>query len=182
MRLETLPKILICALLLFTMSCGSANQASSSGNQSNGVILPDYLTAVDSNLSGEIFVYDENGNRILTDDMLFDTDSDNNDIAVTPPMTLNKSQSYRFIIVFSLSGTPVAHVDVVATVSDAATTNLTYTTDDIINNSSGIDDILLSDVSAGILPNLDLDGDGYSNLEEINGYSDPNDPESIPAF
>lgn len=174
-------KILILLSFLFFTHCGSANLSTSSGDSStDGVILPNILTAVDPNLTGELFVYDTDGNRFLTDDMLFDTDGDGNDIAITPPMTLNKGETYRFIIIFKLSTVPVAHVDVTGSISEEATTNLSYTADDIISNSDDVDDVLLSDVSAGILPNLDLDEDGFSNLEEINGYSDPQDASSLP--
>lgn len=132
-------------LLFFSASCGGP--VFDSSVESEGVVLPDFLAQVADTLTGEISVYDSEGNREIIDDMLFDTDDDGNDIAVTPPMTLNRGETYRFIIVFYDSGEPIAHVDLNGTIADAATTNLTYTQDDIINNSEDVDDILLSAVS-----------------------------------
>lgn len=132
-------------MMIFTTACGGPVFVTEV--ESEGVILPDYLAAVSETLTGEISVYDADGNRQIIDDMLFDTDSDNNDIAVTPPMTLNRGETYRFIIVFYDSGEPIAHVDIQGVIADEATTNLTYTEDDIINNSDDVDDILLTDIS-----------------------------------
>lgn len=138
--------IALFLILTFTTFCGGP--VLQSNVESEGVVLPDFLAQVADTLTGEISVYDAEGNREIIDDMLFDTDSDGNDIAVTPPMTLNRGETYRFIIVFYNSGAPIAHVDINGTIAEEATTNLTYTEDDIINNSEDIDDILLSAISA----------------------------------
>lgn len=171
----------IILTLLFISSCGGSSTQTNFTDEEglNGVVLPEVLFQVDPNLAGTIFVYDSNGNRELSDDMIFEL-SGGNTVAVTPPLTLAAGASFRFIVIFTLSGTNAAYIDETFTLSTSATTNLTWVTGDIITSTDSIDEILASDIIAGTIPNLDLDNDGFSNLSEINAGTDPEDENEYP--
>ncbi|MBI2338876.1 MAG: LamG domain-containing protein, partial [Deltaproteobacteria bacterium] len=97
-----------------------------------------------------------------------------------------RSTSYRFVIIFYWDGVAIAYVDSTQTTGDSKSTTISFVADDIVygvptgltaDESVSLD----SDVASNILPDLDLDGDGYSNFDELDQGSDPEDATDIPT-
>ncbi|MBI2339848.1 MAG: DUF4215 domain-containing protein, partial [Deltaproteobacteria bacterium] len=67
------------------------------------------------------------------------------------------------------------------TTDDSKTTTISFTASMIEYDDSVSEDIL-ADISVDILPDLDLDDDGYSNFDELDQGSDPNDASDLPII
>ncbi len=132
-------------------------------------------------LSGTITVYDLAGKIYLTKDLIFTADT-----IYAPHLSLPKNTVYRLIIVFYYDATlPIAFLDEDITVGAEASYSFTLHKENVHFSLSEITDTsallsLSADVDTGILPDLDLDDDGFSNIVEYRGGSDPRDDTSIP--
>ena len=132
-------------------------------------------------LSGTITVYDLSGKVYLTKDLIFTADA-----IYAPHLSLPKNTVYRLVLVFYYDDDlPIAFLDEDITVGAEASYSFTLSKENVHFSLSEITNTtahlsLSADVDTGILPDLDLDDDGFSNIVEYRGGSDPRDDASIP--
>lgn len=132
-------------------------------------------------LSGEVSIYTVEGDFVLREDLIF-----SNDTVYTPILTLRKGDFFRLVAVFYYGDLPIGVLDTRITVTSENQQTIDLSNETIVTNYNHITEVGLStsiqyDISAGILPDLDLDDDGYSNNIERRAGSDPRDANDIPS-
>ncbi len=177
--MQNIRHLILCLLLFTTLTACTSGQHQPDDLPLMG--LQALQTKSTTGLSGTITVYDLDGKVYLTEDLIFTADT-----IYAPHLSLPKNTVYRLVLVFYYDeNLPIAFLDEDITVGSEASYSFTLSKENIHFSLSEIssDSVLASlsnDVDTGILPDLDLDDDGFSNIVEYRGGSDPRDDTSIP--
>ncbi|MBX7147727.1 thrombospondin type 3 repeat-containing protein [bacterium] len=173
---------LLIALLCLLAACGTSTSSSSDNSSSNNLLtLTGPIARAVDHLSGSITIYDLEADKKVHDDALNFINTNNGVVVTADIVKLKPAKVYRFVLVFNYDGTPIAYVDITHTVANDANDTITFTADNIIYTTASASADILADISNDILPNLDSDGDGFSNFTEIRAGTNVNDQNSIPT-
>jgi|GEM_PF-1404379 len=174
------------SLTLLGACSNRAGNISSNDTSQPLMTLTGALAAVSEQLSGTYAVYSEAGTLLLNGDLLLTDDGTGGVVVSAPAMTLERNTIYRFVIVYFWDGVAIAYVDSTQTTENDEATTITFTADSIeyavlTGLSASESATFAASVSAGTLPDLDLDDDGFSNFIELRSGTDPNDASSVPT-
>lgn len=177
--------VFIIALSFIFLSCGSGN-SETAGGTGPVIDLPSELVSVFDRLTGTVTIYDKNNQPLEDSSISFLKDAGGVEKFSIPLLTLPKGTIVRFVFRFAVDKIDVCYWHSTQTISSAEQTSITFNINDFIcevpnNMEPSQMDLLTADVTAGLLPDLDLDDDGFSNLVELKSGSDPNDVNSIPT-
>ncbi|MBX7149469.1 FG-GAP-like repeat-containing protein [bacterium] len=173
----------IFLLLLIVSACSTSN------NKNNSIplmqITGPLARSVDA-LSGTLSVYSVeqsgSGSLLKKADLYFFNGTNGLTVA-SPVVHLKGGKAYRFVLIINYNDVPIAYVDITQVIAASGDDKITFTQEQL--NLSGIRtdisaDQIASEEANNILPNLDLDGDGYSNYTEILAGTNPDAADSIP--
>ena len=172
--------VLILCLNLLLAQCGS----SGAGDERLGRLPASwikYLTV--GTITATLDVYRENGERELSMDLSIDSESG---AVRAEPFKLGLGNHYRFIIIFHYAvsaeaSIPYAYADFEHLVDEFGE-EITFTENDIRYGQNIDDPTIATDISEGILPDLDLDRDGWTNWEELRDKVNPLSSSSVPII
>jgi alpha-tubulin suppressor-like RCC1 family protein len=173
---------LIFLLLPFLAACSS--NVPSNGNTPILKLSRQFTQEIES-LTGSLSVYDSTAKPLHFVSLSFVDDGTGETIVTSPTFSLRKGTVYRFVLAFYWNAVPIAYVDTTQRTSNGDTSTIKYSEELITyEDSKSIPtadvEILLQDISSGVIPQLDLDQDGFSNFIELRAGSLVDDPSSIP--
>lgn len=175
---QKIKKILFFAVFILSAACQSGSESSRITDASYPSL---FLNLEASNITGSLKVYNSQGELSGEADLVI-----NNDLVSSESVSLER-QPYYFVLGFYYTlddGSSVGIANVVLDESlSSGDNNFSYQETDITyDNSSEINNDLSASFSLGgyEVTNLDLDGDGVSNIREILAGSDPLDAADLP--
>lgn len=172
-------------ILIILSSCGEPNQY----KQNVTPLSPRMIKLVQSGdgiLTATAEVFDNSKKSLGRQDLLIDLQQG---LASSPDgsgIKLKKGNHYSGLVIFSYQTggiqLPIGFV-VITEYAAEDFTNFSWTANDIILSNAGAQDnssLSSSFVPETMIPNLDNDGDDFSNFAEFLDKSNPSDPNSIP--
>ncbi len=172
--------ILWIVFLALSACGGSTSPQTNNKNAPLMVIKNGELNQVSDQLSGSLTIYDTAGKVLKKITLSFSEDADGNTVVTSPVFDLEKSTTYRFVIVFLWNGTPITYVDTTQATANDASTVISFSEDMLVYAQDATDANISANITSGLIPDLDSDDDGYSNFDEIRSGSDANDATSTP--
>jgi len=162
----------ILFVILCMSSCGSVSDSAATPQTESAtlMVLPPELSAVSNKLTSTLTVYSTTVTQIYHKSLHFDTNDDGDDIIKSPSLALIQTNHYRFVVVFYWEEEVFAYVDTVLQISSNDTTDLSYSTTDIIYDTSNPN----SSLSVPMLYKQDtasLDIDSLTVLQSDDGAS-----------
>lgn len=177
-------RVLFSAILPFILCLALAccGGGSSLENSTLGSV-PDswgkYLTP--GGISATLDVYGSDGELATHQDLSVDMEQGT---VSAPQFKIPIGDTYRFIIVFNYAlnaseAIPYAYADFTWLV-DEFSEEVSFSENDIRYGYDTQDPLISASLSEGKIPNLDLDGDGWTNWEELRDRVNPKDANSVP--
>jgi len=181
LKFYTIPLLLILGIF-FLSACSSG---SLSGGDSSLGALPKHWSKYLSvgSIGAVLNVYDEQGTMQTTQDLTIDKATGE---VHSAQFKLPIGGDYRFVVVFNYQLTPndlipYAYADFNWLV-DEFSEAVAFSENDIRYDFDSQDPSISADLSDGKIPNLDLDGDDWSNWEELRDKVNPKDSKSVPIL
>ncbi|MCC6274191.1 MAG: hypothetical protein IT572_12075 [Deltaproteobacteria bacterium] len=138
-----------------------------------------YLTP--GSVTATLDVYGSDGAPATHVDLIVDMEQGT---VSAPQFKIPIGDTYRFIIIFSYAlsaseAIPYAYADFTWLV-DEFSEEVSFSENDIRYGYDAQDPLISASLSEGKIPNLDLDGDGWTNWEELRDKVNPKSPTSVP--
>lgn len=179
-RASFFPLLLLISFVFLLSQCGSSNSSNARlGNLPKA--WAKYLAV--GTITASLDIYREDGEKELSLELGIDSESGT---ISAPPFKLGLGSSYRFIIVFHYAvsnqeSIPYAYADFTRLIDEFGE-EVSFTENDIRYGVNNEDPTIATDLSRGIVPDLDLDRDGWTNWEELRDKVNPQSSSSVPII
>ncbi|MCP5468599.1 MAG: hypothetical protein H7A32_04955 [Deltaproteobacteria bacterium] len=163
---------------LFALSCGASLDSTPQEPPLAGNHLPLKLIKFlpSDQITGELHIYNS------ADEEIYSTPLEVNSATgqvQSPIFEIPKNNRYTYLSTFYVGEIPFAAVYMIVDILEEAV-HVEFSPEQVMTRLSDLDPNYEGHISLGRLPNFDLDGDGYTNYEELVEGSNPQDESSLP--